>query len=253
MSKSSPNDVVCRNLSDLLTEWDLTIGEIVAPFGLTGEMKVRLETDFPERFTRLRQICVRWPSGQARLFDVESTRPHKGQILLRLRGIGSINEVEEFRNTFVQVRARDAVPLPENEFYIYDLIGCEVVVANDFAIHSEGKDSSRITDSASENNSSRQETITSPLRNPEAGGDVVSISDPSETFSASETSRPYRVLGRLTAVLRGNGNDVYVIGAGKDEILLPAVKEVIRNVDTQLRRIVVTPTPGLLPGEAEEE
>lgn len=35
--------------SDPLTEWNLTIGEIVAPFGLTGEMKVRLETDFPER------------------------------------------------------------------------------------------------------------------------------------------------------------------------------------------------------------
>lgn len=270
MSKSSPNDVVCRTLSDPLTEWDLTIGEIVAPFGLIGEMKVRLETDFPERFTRLRQICVRWPSGQARLLDVASTRPHKGQILLRLRGIDSINEVEQFRNAFIQVRTRDAVPLSNNEFYIYDLIGCEVVIAPDRAIDEmtidslidplidpESRDSRRIVgtiiDSASENKPTRQESMTSPLRNPEAGGGVVPTSAPAETFSASETSSPLRVLGRLTAVLRGGGNDVYVIGSGKDEILLPAVKEVIRNVDMQLRRILVTPTPGLLPGEAEEE
>jgi len=249
MSKSSPSDVVCNTLSDALTEWDLTIGEIVAPFGLMGEMKVRLETDFPERFTRLRQICVRWPSGRARLFDVASTRPHKGQILLRLRGVDSINGVEELRNTFVQVRARDAVPLSDNEFYIYDLIGCDVVIA----LRPERADAHDNSESATENNPNRQEDTTPPLCRPETGGGVVEKSVSTETFSVPESSNGFRLLGRLTAVLRGGANDVYVIGTGKDEILLPAVKEVVRNVDTQLRRIVVTPTPGLLPGEAEEE
>ena len=176
-----------------LPEWTLTIGEIVAPFGLAGEMKVRLETDFPDRFTRLRQVCVREASGQARLFDVESTRLHKGQILMRLRGIASIEEMEPLRNTFVQVRAQDAMRLPSNEFYIHDLLGCEVVT--------------------------------------EQG----------------------RVLGSLTNVLRGGANDVYVIGQGKDEILLPAVKDVVRSVDVSRRRIVVAPTPGLLPDETPEE
>lgn len=181
------------SLENPLPEWTLTIGEIVAPFGLAGEMKVRLETDFPERFTRLRQVCVREASGQARLFDVESTRPHKGQILLRLRGIDSIEDAETLRNTFVQVRVQDATRLPSNEFYIHDLLGCEVVT--------------------------------------EQG----------------------RVLGSLTNILRGGANDVYVIGQGKDEILLPAVKDVVRQVDLPRRRIVVSPTPGLLPDEAPEE
>ena len=173
-------------------DWSLTVGEIVAPFGRAGEVKVRLETDFPDRFGRLQQVCLRWPRGEARLLDVESARPHKGQILLKLRGISSINDAETLRDALVQVRAQEAVRLPANEFYIHDLLGCEVLTA-------EG-----------------------------------------------------RVLGPLTNVLRGAANDVYVIGQGKNEILLPVIQDVIREVDLARRRIVVTLTPGLLPGEAEE-
>ena len=77
-----------------LTEWNLTIGEIVAPFSRFGEVKVRLETDFPDRFKRLAQVCVRRPSGDATLYEVESSRYHKGQILLKLRGIESIEDAE---------------------------------------------------------------------------------------------------------------------------------------------------------------
>ena len=55
------------------------------------------------------------------------------------------------------------------------------------------------------------------------------------------------VLGSLTSIMRTLANDVYVIGAGKDEILLPAIKDVVRNIDIVNRRIEVTPTPGLLP------
>lgn len=176
----------------MLEDWNLTVGEIVAPFGLAGEVKVRLETDFPERFARLTQVCLRWPSGEARLMDVQGTRLHKGQILLKLRDVPTINEAETLRGALVQVRVQDAVRLPSNEYYIHDLLGCDVVT-------------------------------------PEG-----------------------RLFGKLTNILRSGANDVYVIGQGRDEILLPAVQDVVRAVDIVARRIVVTPTPGLLPREAEE-
>ncbi|HZO90875.1 MAG TPA: ribosome maturation factor RimM [Chthonomonadaceae bacterium] len=173
-------------------DWSLTVGEVVAPFGRIGEVKVRLETDFPDRFGRLSQVCLRWPNGEARLYTVENARLHKGQILLKLRGVADINEAEKLRNALVQVRTQDAVSLPTNEFYIHDLIGCEVMTA-------EG-----------------------------------------------------RILGPVTSVLQGRANDVFVVGQGRQEILLPAIKEVVRTIDLPNRRIIVTPTPGLLPGEAEE-
>ena len=178
----------------LLPEWSLTIGEIVAPFGLAGEMKVKLETDFPERFAGLKEVCIRFSTGDARLYAVEGARRHKGQVLLKLRGITSINDLPVFRNAFVQVRAEDAVVLPANEFYIHDLVGCEVVTPDGTA------------------------------------------------------------LGRVERVLTTEANDVYILGGGpRGEILLPAIRDVIRSVDTAGRRIVAAPTPGLLPDEAAAE
>lgn len=173
--------------SDTHNDWNLIIGEIVAPFGLAGEMKVKLETDFPEQFTQLRRVCVRRPNGDAELMDVVGTRRHKGQILLKLRGITFIDQAEVLRNSLVQVRGEEAVRLPENEHYIHDLVGCEVATL-------EG-----------------------------------------------------RLLGTLKAVLRSAANDVYVVGEGKAEILLPAIREVVREVDLTHRRVIVSPTPGLLP------
>ncbi len=169
------------------------VGEIVAPFGIKGEAKVRLSTDFPDRFSRLRQVCLRMPDGTMSLYDVETARHHKEQVLLKLRGVNRIEDVELLRDSQVLVRGSEAVRLPANEFYIHDLVGCEVVT--------------------------------------ESG----------------------RALGTLTSVLRGNANanDIYVVGEGKSEILLPAVREVVRNVDMQARRITVAPTPGLLPDEHE--
>jgi 16S rRNA processing protein RimM len=172
-----------------LAEWSLAIGEIVSPFGRVGEVKVRLETDFPDRFARLKQVCLRWPVGSARLMEVEGARLHKGQILLKVKGIDSIDDAETLRNSIVQIKPDDAVKLPANEYYIHDLVGCVV-----------------------------------------------------------ETSQG-RVLGPLRSVLSGPANDVYVIGEGKSEILLPAIRNVVVEVDLARRRIVVEPTPGLLPDE----
>ena len=152
-------------------------------------MKVRLETDFPDRFACLKQVCLRWPSGDTKIVDVEGARLHKRQILLKVRGIESIDDAETLRNALVQIRADDAVRLPANEYYIHDLIGCEVVTV-------EG-----------------------------------------------------HLLGPLTTVLANPANDVYVVGQGKAEILLPAVRDVVIEVDLANRRIVVQPTPGLLPDE----
>jgi 16S rRNA processing protein RimM len=177
----------------LYSDWSLTIGEVVAPFGRVGEVKVRLETDFPDRFARLPQVCLRWPQGEARLFAIEGARLHKGQILLKLRGVADINGAETLRNALVQIRPEEAVPLPPNEFYIHTALGAEVVTPDG------------------------------------------------------------RILGHLASVLRGGANDVFVVHQeGKAEILLPVIQEVVRDVDLARRRIVVSPTPGLLPGEAEE-
>ena len=52
-------------------------------------------------------------------------------------------------------------------------------------------------------------------------------------------------LGRVVEVLSTGANDVYVVRGPEGEVLLPAVAEVVRQVDVAARRMVVDVPPGL--------
>jgi 16S rRNA processing protein RimM len=61
-----------------------------------------------------------------------------------------------------------------------------------------------------------------------------------------------RQLGEVAEVLRTGANDVYVVRGDLGEVLIPAVRHVVKRVDVPGGRILVELIPGLLPGEAEE-
>jgi 16S rRNA processing protein RimM len=52
-------------------------------------------------------------------------------------------------------------------------------------------------------------------------------------------------LGTLKDVLPTGSNDVYIVGEGNKEILIPALKTVVLNIDKNARRIVVALPKGL--------
>jgi len=54
-----------------------------------------------------------------------------------------------------------------------------------------------------------------------------------------------RRLGSVTDVLRTGSNDVYVVGRGAHELLLPAIEDVIREIDLTGGRLTVHLLPGL--------
>ncbi len=51
-------------------------------------------------------------------------------------------------------------------------------------------------------------------------------------------------VGKVTEVLQGGAHDVYETSTG---VLIPAVKEVVLDIDTDSGRIVIRPIPGLIP------
>lgn len=62
-----------------------------------------------------------------------------------------------------------------------------------------------------------------------------------------------RLLGTLEQVLFTGGNDVYVLRGGEDgEILLPALKSVVRFIDLEARVMRVELPPGLVDEEKEK-
>lgn len=55
-----------------------------------------------------------------------------------------------------------------------------------------------------------------------------------------------RELGRVSQVLDTGANDVYVVGEGRSEVLIPAIGEVVKAIDIAGGVIVVAPLEGML-------
>ena len=54
-----------------------------------------------------------------------------------------------------------------------------------------------------------------------------------------------RGVGRVREILHAQANDVWMVDGPAGEVLIPALKEVIQDVDVAGRRIVVREVPGL--------
>jgi 16S rRNA processing protein RimM len=198
------------------------IGTVTAAHGVHGEISVRVETDFPERFEESPTLDFRLPAppstaspeaappprgsgqgpvsrptkpprrpsspsgapGEIRRLTVTGARLHKGSYLLKLAEITTRDAAEALRGAEVVIPRDQVKPLPDGRWYIFDLEGLDVV---------------------------------------------------------DEHGTP---LGVLREVLQGAGNDVYVV-QGEREILLPAIKQVILDVDLPNNRMRVHLMDGL--------
>jgi 16S rRNA processing protein RimM len=100
----------------------LAIAQIVAPHGVSGEVRAIILTDFPDRFAELEQVYL---GEEARPVTLEGYRMHRGQILLRLAGYLTRTQAEELRECLVLVPLAEAVALPEDAYYAYQIIGLE--------------------------------------------------------------------------------------------------------------------------------
>ncbi len=82
----------------------------------------------PERFDDLPEVKLFGPDGaEARSIEIESVWQHRGALIFKFRGVDSISEAELLARHEVRIPIESRAPLPEGEFYLSDLIGCEVV------------------------------------------------------------------------------------------------------------------------------
>ena len=162
------------------------IGQIVNTSGLKGEIKIKPFTDDITKFNDFKTIYVS-VKKELKEFKIEKVRFSKNMVFLKLKGIDTIEEAENYRNLYIKRKRDKDEKLEEDTYYIVDLIGCKVC-----------------TDDQKE-------------------------------------------LGEVIDVFSTGSNDVYVV---KDElgkqVLLPAIKEVIKNVDIENRTIIVHLLEGLI-------
>lgn len=108
-------------------EWNVTIGEVVATFGRRGEVKVRPYTDFPEHFEELDDVRAATEGAGSRSLRIESVRHHKRAVIIKFAGIDDMSAAEALRGTRLLIREAELMPLEEDEYYIHDIIGLDVV------------------------------------------------------------------------------------------------------------------------------
>lgn len=160
------------------------IGLISNTHGLKGEMKVRPYTESMKRFEELNKIYVE-KNNEKTEYEIEKVRYQKDVILIKLKGIDTIEDAEKLKNHIISIPRKSGKTLMDNEFYIADLLGCEVY-ENDF-------------------------------------------------------------IGIVVDVFSTGGSDVYVIKREKqNDLLLPAITSVIKNIDVEAKRIDVEIPRGLL-------
>jgi 16S rRNA processing protein RimM len=160
----------------------LVIGRILGPHGVRGEVRVEILTDFSERFDLLKTVYV---GEELDAMVVEGCRTRVGKALLKLKGCDSRDAVDKLRGRLVQVPIDEAVPLGEDEYYLYEVLGLE----------------------------------------------------------AHTVDGEY--LGHVVEILDTGSNDVYIVRDGEKEILIPALSDVVTNVDLEAGRIEVQLPKGL--------
>jgi 16S rRNA processing protein RimM len=57
-----------------------------------------------------------------------------------------------------------------------------------------------------------------------------------------------RTLGKVSAIMKTGANDVYFVKPddSEDEILIPAITQVVKSIDLKARVITIDPLPGLI-------
>ncbi|MBQ2754161.1 MAG: 16S rRNA processing protein RimM [Clostridia bacterium] len=152
----------------------LEIGKIVNTHGLKGEMKIAPWCDGFDFFKQVKTVFI-----NEKQYEITNSRQQKNLFVIKLSGVDSVDDTPGFINKVVYAKKSTLPELPENTYYIVDLIGLEV-------------------------------------------------------FNNGEC------VGKVYDVLQLKSNDVYVVKSddGK-EILVPAIKEFVKNISIDGNRIDV--------------
>ena len=110
-------------------EQKISIGAVLKPQGIRGEIKVKVFLDSAEDLKNFRRVFV---GGEE--FQIMSVRAQGEFAYVVLRGIADRNAAELLRGKDIEVYHSELPEPPDGRYYIADLTGCEVVTANGEAI-----------------------------------------------------------------------------------------------------------------------
>ena len=103
----------------------LEIGQIVNTFGIKGFVKIYPYVDDIRRFDDLEEVYIS-QKKQDSLMKIEEVKYQKNMVLVKFKGIETVEQAEKLRNAYVKIDRKDAIKLEEGQYFIADLLGLEV-------------------------------------------------------------------------------------------------------------------------------
>ena len=104
----------------------VAIARLSKPRGLRGEIVADVLTNFPERFENLKSVLLVRPDGETAEIEIERFWFQKNRIVLKFSGYDSIEAAETLRNCEICIAETEAVELEADEFFDWELEGCQV-------------------------------------------------------------------------------------------------------------------------------
>jgi 16S rRNA processing protein RimM len=111
----------------------VTLACIVKTQGRHGEVAAEMHSDVPGRFAAGMKLFALPKSQESRLqetrreLEVEELWPHKGLVVLKFRGVDTMNDAELLIGSELQVPSAERADLEPGWNYVSDLIGCVVL------------------------------------------------------------------------------------------------------------------------------
>jgi len=103
----------------------IPLGEIVTTHGIEGWLKLKLYNPQTPTLSSTQKVFLE-KGGASSPHWLEARKPHKGHLLLRLRGVEGINEAEKWVGAILSVAEEALQPPGPGEYYYYQVLGLDV-------------------------------------------------------------------------------------------------------------------------------
>ncbi len=108
----------------------LQVGTIIKTHGIRGEVKVYPLTDDVNRFKKLKEVILE-PDKDNITLEIEGVKFFKNLVILKFKNYNNINDIEMHVKKGIYVTRDNAVELDDDEYFVADLIGLNVVTDED--------------------------------------------------------------------------------------------------------------------------
>ena len=94
---------------------NLEIGQIVNTFGIRGFVKVKPWVNDITRFDDLETVYIKIRK-EIKQYEIEEVKYHKNMVLLKFKGIETVEQAESLKNAYLEIDRKDAIPLEEGTY-----------------------------------------------------------------------------------------------------------------------------------------